>query len=89
MKNIKLIETFLKCEFFRYSLAETRTINTAISQKFNILPKDDSVISLLNIYLDSKFDVLDAASNNRYTDGNVRKLDNLNPIGLCLYLYVI
>ena len=44
------------------------------------MPREDSVISLLNSYLDLDFDVLHAATNNRYVDGNDRRLVNLGPI---------
>ena len=62
--------SILKCDYIRYSPAEISTINTANSQIYNILPREDSVISLLNKYLDLNFDVLHAATGNRYADGN-------------------
>ena len=72
----------LKCDFIRYSPSEIGTINTANSQVYNNIPREDSVISLLNSYLELNFDVLHAATNNRYVDGNDIRLVNLRSIGL-------
>ena len=72
----------LKCDYIRYSPSEISTINTANSQVYINIPREDSVISLLNSYLELNFDVLHAATNNRYVDGNDIKLVNLGPIGL-------
>ena len=46
------------------------------------IPRGNSVISLLNSYLDLNFDVLQDATNNRYADGNDIRLVNFGPIGL-------
>ena len=46
------------------------------------IPGEDSVISLLNSYLDLNFDVLHSATSNRYVDGDEIRLVNLGPIGL-------
>ena len=58
------------------------TINTANSQGYINIPREDSVISLLNIYLELNFDVLQAATNNRYVDANNNRLVNLGHIAL-------
>ena len=71
-----------KCDFIRYSPSEISTIKTANSQVYINIPREDSVISLLNSYLVLNFDVLHAATNNRYVDGNDIRLVNLGPIGL-------
>ena len=47
----------LKSDYIRYSPAEISTINTANSQVYIIIPREDSVISLLNSYLELNFDV--------------------------------
>ena len=60
----------LNCDFIRYSPSEISTINTANSQMCINITREDSVISLLNSYLELNFDVLDAASINRYADNN-------------------
>ena len=84
----KLIEKYsvnrdiLKCDYIRYSPSQISTINTANSQEYINIPREDSVISLLNSYLELNFDVLHAATNNRYVDGNDIRLVNLGPIGL-------
>ena len=72
----------LKCDYIRYSPSEISTINTANSQVYINIPREDSVISLLNSYLELNFDVLHAGTNNRYADGNDIRLVNLGPIGL-------
>ena len=58
------------------------TMNTANSQIYINLLREDSVFSLLNSYLEINFDVLHAATNNRYTDGNDIRLVNLGLIAL-------
>ena len=72
----------LKCDYIRYSPSEISTVNTANSQVYINIPIQDSVISLLNSYLELNFDVLHAATNNRYVDGNDIRLVNLGPIAL-------
>ena len=72
----------LKCDYIRYSPSEISTINTANSQIYINIPREDSVISPLKSYLDLNFDVLHAATNNRYADGNDIRLVNLGPIAL-------
>ena len=72
----------LKCDYIRYSPSEISTINTANSQVYINIPREDSVISLLNSYLELNFDVLHAATNNRYVDGKDIRLVNLGPIAL-------
>ena len=72
----------LKCDYIRYSPSEISTVNTANSQIYINIPREDSVISLLNSYLDLNFDVLHAATNNRYADNNDIRLVNLGPIAL-------
>ena len=72
----------LKCDSIRYSPFEISTINTTNSQIYINIPREDSVISLLNSYLELNFDVLHATTNNRYVDGNNIRLVNLGPIAL-------
>ena len=72
----------LKCDYIRYSPSEISTINTTNSQVYINIPREDSVISLLNSYLELNFDVLQAATNNRYVDGNDIRIVNLGPISL-------
>ena len=72
----------LKCEYIRYSPSEISTINTANSQVYINIPREVSVISLLNSYLELDFDVLHAGTNNRHVDGNNIRLVNLGPIAL-------
>ena len=71
-----------KCDFIRYSPSEISTINTPNSQIYLIIPRDDSVISLLNSYLEVNFDVLKAATNNRYVSGDNIRLVNIGSIDL-------
>ena len=55
---------------------------TAISQIYINIPRKDSVISLLNSYIELNFDVLHAANNNKYANGDEIRLVNLGPIAL-------
>ena len=71
-----------KCDYIRYSPSEISTINTANSQVYINIPREDSVISLLNSYLELNFDLLHTATKNRYVDGNDIRLFNLGSIGL-------
>ena len=71
-----------KCDYIRYSPSEISTINTPNSQIYTKIPREDSVISLLNSYLELNFDVLQAATGNRYADANDIRLVNLGPIAL-------
>ena len=71
-----------KYDYIRYSPSKTSTINTANSQIYINIPREDSVIFLLNSYLELKFDVLQAASNNRYVGASDIRLVNLGPMAL-------
>ena len=81
-ENFSINKDSSKWDYIRYSPSETSTINTPYSQVYNNIPREDSGISLLNSYLELKFDVLHAATNNRNVDGNDKKLVNLGPIAL-------
>ena len=72
----------LKCDYIRYSPSEICSKIFSNSQIYIKVPREDSVISLLNSYLDLNFDVLHAATNNRYADNNDIRLVNLGPISL-------
>ena len=84
----KLNETYeidrriLKCDYIRYSPAETSTINTPNSQIHISIPREDSVTSLLNSYLDLIFEVIKRADNSRYANGNDIRLVNQGPIAI-------
>ena len=81
-EKYKINGDILKCDYIRYSPSEISTIITANSQVYINIPREDSVISLLNSYLELNFDVLRADNSNRYLDGNDIRLVNLGPIGL-------
>ena len=72
----------LKCDYITYSPAETSTINTPNSQIYIHIPREDSVISLLNSFLDLKFEIIRKADNTRYGNGNDIRLVSLRPIAL-------
>ena len=67
----------LKCDYIRFSPSEISTINTANSQIYINIPREVSPISLLKSCLDLNFDVLNAATNNRYLDTDDIWLINL------------
>ena len=81
-ENYEVDRRILKCDYIRYSPAETSTINTPNSQIYINIPREDSVISLLNSYLDLNFEVIKKADDSRYGNGNDIKLVNLGPIAL-------
>ena len=81
-ENYEVDRRIAKCDYIRYSPAEISTINTAKSQIYINIPREDSFISLLNSYVELNFDVLQAATNNRYVDANDIRLVNLGPIAL-------
>ena len=72
----------MKCDFIRYSPAEKSTISISNCQMYINIPREDNVISLLNSYLDSNFEVLKKTDNPRYGNGNDIRLVNLGPIAL-------
>ena len=81
-ENYEIDRRILKCDYIRYSPAETSTINTPNSQIYNNIPREDSVISLMNSYLDLNFEIIKRADNSRYGNGNDIRLINLGPIAL-------
>ena len=50
--------------YIRYSPSEISTVNAANSEMYLSIPTENSVISLLNSYLEVNFDVLNAATKN-------------------------
>ena len=58
IEKCKIDRRILKCDFFRSSPRETSTINTPNSQIYIIIPREDSVISFSNSYLDLNFEVI-------------------------------
>ena len=72
----------LKCDYIRYSPSEISTINTAKSQIYINIPREDSLISLLNSYIDLNFDVLHANDDTRYVNNDEIRLVNLGPVAL-------
>ena len=72
----------LKNDYIRYSPSEISTINSPKSQICINIPREGSVSSLLNSYLELNFDVLRADNSNRYVDANDIRLVNLGSIAL-------
>ena len=81
-ENYEVDRRILKCDYIRYSPAETSTINTPNSQIYNNIPRKDSVISLLKSYPDLNFEVIKKFDDSRYGNGNDIRLVNLTPIAL-------
>ena len=84
----KLIErsefdrSFSSGDYIRYSPAETSTIKIANSEIIDNIPGIKSFVSLLNSYFDLYFDVLHAATGNRYADSRDIRLVNLSALDL-------
>ena len=81
-ENYEIERKIPKSDYIRYSPAEISTINTANSQIYINIPRENSVIPLLNSYFELNFDVLPAPANNRYVDANDIRLVNLGAIAL-------
>ena len=81
-ENYEVDRRILKCDYIRYSPAEISTINTPNSQIYVNIPREDSVISLLNSHLDLNFEVIKKTDDSRYGIGNDIRLVNLGPIAL-------
>ena len=71
-----------KCDYIKHSPAETSTINTPNSQIYINVPREDSVISLLNSFLDLNSEGLKKADDSRYANGNDLSLVNLGAIAI-------
>ena len=82
--NYEVDRKILKCVYIRYSRSETSTIvnRKLLIVKYIIFPRGDFMISLLGSPLRANFDVLYAATNNRYIDGDDIRLVNEGPIAL-------
>ena len=81
-ENYEVDRRILKCDYIRYSPAETSTVNTPNSQIYINIPREDSVISLLNSYLDLNFEVIKKNDDSRYANGNDIRLVNLGLVAL-------
>ena len=81
-ENYEVDRKILKSDYIRYSPAESSTMNTHNSQVYINIPREDSVISSLNKYLDLKFEVIKEADASRCGIGNDIRLVNLGPIAL-------
>ena len=68
-ENFEVDRRILKCARIRYSLVELTTINTPNSRKNINIPIEESVISMLNSYLELKFEFIKQADNSRYANG--------------------
>ena len=68
-ENYEVHRTIMKGEYIRYSPAETSTIKTPNSQMYIDIPREGSVLSLLNSYLDINFEVIKRDDNSRYSNG--------------------
>ena len=79
-ENTEIVRKVLNCDYIRYSLAETSTINKLDSQIQINIPREDSVLSLLISYLDRNFEVIEKTDISRYANGNDIRLINLGPI---------
>ena len=81
-ENYEVGRRIPKCDFIRYSPAETSTSITPKSQIYINRPREDSVISLSNSYLDLNSEVIKKADNSRYGNGKDIRLVNLGLIAL-------
>ena len=57
-ENSEVDQKILKCDYICYSLAEILTICTPNRQIYINIPREESVISLVNICLDLNFEII-------------------------------
>ena len=81
-ENYEVDRRILRSDYIRYAPAETSTINTPNSQIYINIPREDSVISLLNSHLDLNFEVVKRADDSIYGNGSDIKLVDLGSIAL-------
>ena len=81
-ENYDVDRRILKCDYIRYAPAQTSTINTPKSQIYVNIPRKDSVVSLLNDYLDLDFEVIKKTDDSRHVNGNDIRLVILGPFAL-------
>ena len=81
-ENYEVGRRILRIVYFRYSPSKTSMINTPNSQIYINIPKEESVISLLNSYLDKNFEIIKRDDNSRNANGKDIRLVNLTPISL-------
>ena len=84
-ENYEVDRRILKSEYIRFSPAETSAINTPNSQIYINLSRENSVVSLINSYLDLNFEVTKKADKSRYANGDDKRLVNLGPIAIFSY----
>ena len=81
-ENYEVDRRILKCDYIRYSPAETSTIKTPFSHIPINVPREDSFINLSNSCLELIFEVIKKADNSRYGNGIDIRIVNLGPIAL-------
>ena len=81
-ENYEVHRRMLKCDYIGISPAETSTINTSKSQTYINIPRKDSLISSVKIYLELNFEVIKKLDASRYADGDDIRLVNRGPIAL-------
>ena len=72
----------LKCDHIRHSPSDISTKFTANSQIYKNIPREDSVISLLNSFLELEVEVIKITDNSRYENGKDKRLVTLGPTAL-------
>ena len=72
----------LKCDYIGHSPAESSITNAPVSQENINIPRENSVISLLNSYSHSSFKVITKTDKSRNANGNDIRLVNMDPIVL-------
>ena len=81
-ENYEIDHKILKCYYIRFSPAEISTLNVPNSRIYIKKTREGFVISSLNSYLDSNFEVIQKVDISRFAIGNDIRLIKLGPIGL-------
>ena len=81
-KNYEVDRRILNCQYISDSLSVVGTISFDKSQIYTKIPREVSVISLINSYLHKNFHVVEVAVNSKHAYSNDIRLVNLGPVAL-------
>ena len=82
IENFEFDRKFSKFDYIKYIPAESLTINTSYSQININIPREDSVRSLLNSYLEVNFEFIKKIGYSRYANGKDIRLVFMGPTAL-------
>ena len=82
-RKLNVDRRILKCDFVRYTQQSVSIVNRENKEIYIITPREDSVFSLKDSYLEKETDVkCNAGDNDPYVDGARIRFLNLGPTAL-------